>query len=211
MSEGSPQPVTDGNWWMNIPGVFLLSRTTLRYALHALPEVPVGMRASFPFFTNISMASLLSPCCFPTPVQVLPGILSQINCVHVLVFWSASIGSLQQYLYNPYSAFNCSWLGGHLTMPIGFSLWDFHIGTQRLLFSVCRRLGLSHVNSGALRGHCVHKCADAKKTSLGSGSEGGERDKSGQENQRGEMASCSGLPPFPVALLHPLLVCELCL
>lgn len=129
----------------------------LRCVLHALPEVPVGMRASFPFFTNISMVSLRSPRCFPTPLPrcFLGSSPKETTCVQILVFWSASKGNLQQYSYNSFSASSCSWLGGHLTVPIGFSLLDFHIGTERILSSVCRGLGLSHVNSGALWGHSV--------------------------------------------------------
>lgn len=33
-------------------------------------------------------------------------------------------------------------LGGHLDVPIGFFLQDFHIGTDRMLVSFCRRQGL---------------------------------------------------------------------
>lgn len=46
-------------------------------------------------------------------------------------------------------------LGEHLTVPIGFSLQDSYIGTERMLVSVYRILGLSHVNLEALWGHSV--------------------------------------------------------
>lgn len=122
-------------------------------------------------------------------------------------------GSRQQCSYNPFPASGCSWLDPNwqgIWLGQLCSISRILIETERMLVSVCRKLGLSHVNSEALRGSQCITCVQVQRASLWGGVDGRRaEEENGQENQRWETASCSRLPPFLKFSCICFLVCEL--
>lgn len=142
--------------------------------------------------------------------------------MHILVFWSASMGRLQQWSYSTFPTSGYSWLNPSWVSACADMITSFLPGIlywEREHANCLQEAGGSLMRTKEICRITVQWwVGEAEKVSLQEekGMKGGrqiewwrEREENGQENQWWERGSCSRLPSFLKPSYICFLVCEL--